>query len=312
MAKLDGVIQFTGKLGQTVGVKGQDGRNVLRVRRNSIKNPKTDAQCAQRMICTTAAQAVSQLKQILNNSFEGKSFGAKSLQYARSLYMRMLRTTPSLDGNGMVYLPKGSLNFPVNAYPLSQGSLRSTGGSYDAQAGSSIVFLPAAFTGVPTASQLFPQVEVGNQITILAVGQDQSLRNKVSICRFAFKDDKTPALVSIGEGEFKINPEAINANLAEGDFGKIVITEESGRFSFNVSEMLAAETIIAAATIVSDKINGKRSTDFLEFSADILSTENRGGLSAAEAMPTYGDNAASLNLVSDYYLQNSLTPEAGE
>ncbi len=310
MAKLDGVIQFTGKLGQTVGAKGQDGRNVLRVRRNSIKNPKTDAQCAQRMICTTAAQAVSQLKQILNNGFEGKSFGAKSLQHARSLYMRMLRTTPSLDGNGMVYLPKGSLNFPINRYPLSEGSLQGGGFVFD-QDGDAFTFesnIPEGGLAAATASQLFSRVVVGHQITMVAAGVNEMGKAIASVLRFAFKDNATPALVSV-DGEFRLNPAAINVSLAEGNFPYVAFTsQDSGitRMSIPVDF-----DIKAAAIIISDKVGGKRSTAFLEVKESATLAE-RGGLSAAEAMPTYGDNAASLNLPSDYYLQNSLTPESAE
>ena len=345
MAKLDGVIQFTGKLGQTVGAKGQDGRNVLRVRRNTIKNPKTDAQCAQRMICTTAAQAVSQLKQILNNSFEGKSFGAKSLQHARSLYMRMLRTVPSLDGNGMVYLPKGSLKFPVNKYILSQGTLPGIKFAWVPAEENTIEIrtaldapaLPAALETIKP-SQLFPSVEVGNQITLVSVHAIENggllsggdIVPTVGYCRFAFKNDNLPALVKVDEYDFNLNTEAIEMTLAEGPWESVRFYAESNdstdpeaesRFSYGcvglkVGLNLVGDYMVVPATalIVSDKIGGKRSSTSFVFNPQIetAQTNYRGGLSAAEAMPTYGDNAASLNLPSDYYLQNSLTPETGE
>lgn len=313
MAKLDGVIQFTGKLGQTVGVKGQDGRNVLRVRRNTIKNPKTDAQCAQRMICTTAAQAVSQLKQILNNSFEGKSFGAKSLQHARSLYMRMLRTVPSLDGNGMVYLPKGSLKFPVNTYPLSEGSLPNPGVSFDTTDNFLIVQSAIAADAIATATakQAFPNVEVGHQITIVTAHDNGASRKVVSFCRFAFKDNTTPVFIT-SEGAATLNPAAIDVSLAEGNWDKLVFFARIDNIlHIELVEFAGGNIVVGASLIVSDKAGGKRSSAFLMIDTDASDAE-RGGLSAAEAMPTYGDNAASLNLQSDYYLQNSLTPEAGE
>ncbi len=313
MAKLDGVIQFTGKLGQTVGAKGQDGRNVLRVRRNTIKNPKTDAQCAQRMICTTAAQAVSQLKQILNNSFEGKSFGAKSLQHARSLYMRMLRTVPSLDGNGMVYLPKGSLNFPINKYPLSEGSLPDPGVNIDTTDGILSVqsAIAAGAIATATAKQAFPKVEVGHQITIVVAHDNGASREVVSFCRFAFKNNTTPVFIT-SEGTTTLNPAAIDLSLAEGNWDKLGFEVDVDSFlRIDLVKFIGGDAAIGASFIVSDKAGGKRSTAFLKVNTDVSDAE-RGGLPAAEAMPTYGDNAASLNLPSDYYLQNSMTPEAGE
>lgn len=47
MAKLVGIFQFNGKLGETVGMKGADGKNYVRTRVTPL-NPKTDAQTDQR------------------------------------------------------------------------------------------------------------------------------------------------------------------------------------------------------------------------------------------------------------------------
>lgn len=47
MAKLEGIFQFSGRLGQTVGMKGADGKNYVRTR-VTPSNPKSDAQVDQR------------------------------------------------------------------------------------------------------------------------------------------------------------------------------------------------------------------------------------------------------------------------
>lgn len=306
MAKNSGIIQFTGKLGELVGAQGQDGRTIIRQRRYTIKNPKTDAQCAQRMIFATAGQAVAQLKPILNNSFEGKSFGAKSIQYARSLFLRLLRTAPSLDNNGMVYLPKGSLNFPVNAYPLSQGTLGDGGFVADLDHSSFNVTssLPAGGLAVATASQVFSKVAVGHQISIV-VALNAGGKTFVKLCRFAFKDDSTPCLIAGSTADsFKLNPAAIDLSLAEGNLD--ILTFVSGGANTTEIDLETGEDVVMGlAAIISDKIGGQRSTSYLD--VDTSLAELRGGVSAAEALPTYADGASSLNLPSDYYLQNSVS-----
>lgn len=305
MAKQTGVISFTGKLGQVVGAAGQDGRNILRVRRYSIKNPRTDAQCAQRMICTTAAQAVAALKEILSNSFEGKSFGAKSIQHARSLYMKMLRTAPSLADNGMVYLPKGSLNFPVNAYILAQGSLPVPEYSYDGADGLIIQKEATATLAALTASKAFPSIAVGNQITIL-VALENGGKTSVQYCRFAFKDDTTPAFIQDGENpnSYLLNPAAIDTSLAEGKWNEIqfIFTLEQTHINPDLEAWVGA-SVVGVSVIVSDKVNNKRADAVLHLNENAL---ERGGVDAAEAMPTYADGGQALNVQSDYYLQNSV------
>lgn len=47
MGKLEGIFQFSGRLGQTVGMKGADGKNYVRIRVKP-NNPKSDAQIDQR------------------------------------------------------------------------------------------------------------------------------------------------------------------------------------------------------------------------------------------------------------------------
>lgn len=302
MAKNSGIIQFTGKLGELVGAQGQDGRTIIRQRRYTIKNPKTDAQCAQRMIFATAGQAVAQLKPILNNSFEGKSFGAKSIQYARSLFLRMLRTAPTLDNNGMVYLPKGSLNFPANAYPLSQGTLQSPVVYFT---GDNLRFTGGAITPGSVPSAVFPTIKVGNQITIV-VSFTANDKSQVIFCRFAYKDDTLPALKQGADELYYINDEAVDLSLAEGDWKDLRFSINQNSYEADLNSIVAADNITGAAVIISDKVEGKRSTSYLMLNGS-ASSEDRGGVTAAEALPTYADGASSLNLPSDYYLQNSVS-----
>lgn len=44
MATIKGIFQFNGKLGEAVGMKGEDGKNYTRIYRDKIANPNTDPQ----------------------------------------------------------------------------------------------------------------------------------------------------------------------------------------------------------------------------------------------------------------------------
>lgn len=61
MAEQVSLIQFKGKLAQTVGFRGANGKNLIRERLTSIANPQTEAQMTQRARFKLAAQLSSML-----------------------------------------------------------------------------------------------------------------------------------------------------------------------------------------------------------------------------------------------------------
>lgn len=312
MGKLSGVIQFTGRLGQVVGYKGRSSRRYVRARVDEVKNPRSEAQNIQRMILATAAVGVSKLKAILSNSFEGKSYGAESLAYARQLWMRQLRVSDILsDDNTLNYIKKGEQRFAINPYQVSRGSLSAPAISF--VEGEETIFgvkgsVSMMLTG-GTASQCFPNVQVGRQWTIIAVA-DKGVP-QAAYCRFAFKDNTTAAFIEVEGVGYRLNPDAIDLTKAEGNWGMLIFSEDAvggaDVITIDASGMLLAEgnddqdMTAAAALIISDKEGGLRSTSYLVVNAGYV-----GPLySASVAAPTFGNVTTEVNVSSDVYLNNS-------
>lgn len=316
MGKITSIITFTGKLGNTVGSKGLRGRHLIRARQYEVKNPRSNAQNVQRMIFATAATSLAYLTEILNNSFEGKAFGQESLSYARKVNLDLLRNmNPTSAASIGSYLKKGDKHFAPNTYILSQGTLFSpsveiiSGADYQLQ----IDGMTAA-NAQKTASQLFPNIAVGDQITYIGVadtgldvsaGEDSEIVTDVRYCRFAFKDDTTPALIANDSqfypNSFKLNPAAIDLVKAKGDWQKIVFESTEGYISTQDVHDGYTDKLTACAILVSNLENNKRSTTRL-----VVDRTRDWKWRGADAYPTYGNVAASqFDFASDIYLNNS-------
>lgn len=291
MGKLAGVIQFSGKLANAVGMRGQNGRNYIRIRRTEIKNPKSNAQCIQRMILATVAKSIAFLSVVLASAVEGKANGGQTLAYLRGQWMRMLRTSDMLTANSQYeYLIKNADTFAANPYLLSKGSIVAP--KYSIEGSDVNIEGMDELSDGCTASEVFRTIAVGNQITIIAVyvlNGDNARR--VKYCRFAFKDDTTPALVNL-----ELNPEAIDLVKAEGDWQMLSFTPDY----LKLEDFIEGGNLVAFGLIVSNIENKQRSTSYLTV-ADGIEKQ----WSGAEAYVTYGDLGVQIDTVNSEYLNNS-------
>lgn len=95
-----------------------NGKQVTKDRVYNVKNPRSSMQMKQRAIMATALHGYSALKEICDHSFEGVTYGQKSMNYFVAENARMLRSAAP-DVNLSLY--KGiSVS---NAYIISNGSL---------------------------------------------------------------------------------------------------------------------------------------------------------------------------------------------
>ena len=95
-----------------------NGKQVTKDRVVGVKNPRSSAQMNQRAIMATAIHGYSALKEICDHSFEGISYGQKSMNYFVRENTRMIRNA----GAGVnLSLFKG--NSVSNAYIISKGTL---------------------------------------------------------------------------------------------------------------------------------------------------------------------------------------------
>lgn len=95
-----------------------NGKQVTKDRVTDVKNPRSAMQMKQRAVMATALRGYSALKEICDHSFEGITYGQKSMNYFVSENARMIR---SAAPNVNLSLSKG--NSVSNAYIISKGSL---------------------------------------------------------------------------------------------------------------------------------------------------------------------------------------------
>lgn len=95
-----------------------NGKQVTKDRVTDVKNPRSSMQMKQRAIMATALRGYSALKEICDHSFEGITYGQKSMNYFIAENARMIRATAP-DVN--LSLSKG--NSVSNTYIISKGSL---------------------------------------------------------------------------------------------------------------------------------------------------------------------------------------------
>lgn len=130
---------FLGSATRSVGdvtMYVRNGKQVSRVRRRSVSNPRSGLQLAQRCVLKTVSTAYSILAPICCQSFQGKQ--SRSMNQARfqTLNLNMLRAkaAAAVDGEGMTeagiydnttgnFVGKHTLGAVVNPYIISEGSL---------------------------------------------------------------------------------------------------------------------------------------------------------------------------------------------
>lgn len=95
-----------------------NGKQVTKDRVYNVKNPRSSMQMKQRAIMATALRGYSALKEICDHSFEGITYGQKSMNYFVAENARMIR---SAAPNVNLSLSKG--NSVSNAYIIAKGSL---------------------------------------------------------------------------------------------------------------------------------------------------------------------------------------------
>lgn len=118
-----------GKVGSLVFSRA-NGKQIVRSRAEVVKNPRTQAQMIQRIMLNTIAQGYSNMKAIVDHSFEGLSAGQASMSYFMQRNLDNLRTKVAseiADGKSLSeifdFSPLKSNVLAVNAYEIAKGTL---------------------------------------------------------------------------------------------------------------------------------------------------------------------------------------------
>lgn len=302
---------MSGKLGDVVAYN-YNGKQAARVRRRTIANPKSAKQAIQRTIAATVAKFVSAFAPVLNNSLQSEQTKVKTLAKIRGMNMNMLRQLAAAsDGT---YCPKGTMFVAPNDYIISRGSLR---GIEPLRSDSALSEMRRTISGLfnatdivinatNTASQAFPSVAVGDQISIIATSHRAVADgSQVAICRFAFKDDTTPVfLTTEDEGEFLLNPAAIDLTKVDGKYDELVFetaTLDSSAISrIHVANLLGGITILDNFGLIVSREQNKLRSNARMVSVALSS------YTLADVYPTYMDGGTAIDMPSENYLDNDV------
>lgn len=271
MAKIHGLFgsALTGSAAKSTFYKSAfDGQTIMRAKAASVKNPNTVAQVINRIITKANGAAYSVLKGIVDHSFEGVTYGARSMQQFLKLNYPILKAV-----SGKAAFPrKGAFGLAAAPYQVSMGSLPSVRAFTLANDSASVDIVSTAITSVDkiTAQEIADLfgAELGDQISFiyLFLGSPRD------------EFDGMPSAYRIA---FNIPLEADAAVVTSGNLDKSLYTEDNtynGAVIFSVAEgkvtinmMGISERIDGAAIIASRKENGKwlRSTEKMVLGPDV-------------------------------------------
>lgn len=269
---------FANKLGKVV-FSNRQGVNIARQMPASVKNPQTSGQQKQRMLFTTVQVAYKKLKTIADHSFEGYTYGAKSMARFLQLNLNSIKTMDSYNAN----FRKNTTAMVPNPFIISRGSLPSAeiakGFYYDTMSNDVDTEIPKASNPMATMTLAnflsFTNMKIGQQLTFINVSTSgnklvkskdivQPAITMLSIARVVFKTDAlTTALVFDGTGHF--NPTIVNETDSE-NWNIVKFKENAESLGWNLTEP-HSHTILMAATITSEK----QGTTWLRSSEEMVS-----------------------------------------
>ena len=227
-----------------------NGKQVTKDRVYQVKNPRSTLQMKQRAVMATALHAYSTLKEICDHSFEGLTYGQKSMNYFVSENALMIRSTAP---NVNLSLHKG--NSVSNAYIIAKGTLPTQ--TIEINQIQSVTRFTKAITYVPSNPKfsffmnLFGASQIGDMVTFVHLVSNPGGNASMYWLRFkltAENKDKqidnssTPVniLTSLTEGtDYETNID----NFSASDF-PFTLTGETGKSALTIGQSLTGDSRI--------------------------------------------------------------------
>lgn len=174
------------RVGQVV-YRNRQGVNIASARPASVKNPRTTAQMKQRMIFTTVQSAYKRMREIVDHSQEGVTYGAKTM--ASFMKMNLMDLRKNYIGGS--FCLKGNTNVVAPfAFKIATGSLifdqKIT--SIEANVVSTVFNLGAETIATLTYAELLTMLGItkGDQLTfVVCAGNYNKLVTDVDFVQFS-------------------------------------------------------------------------------------------------------------------------------
>lgn len=266
-----------------------NGKQVTKDRVVDVKNPRSSMQMKQRAIMATALRGYSALKEICDHSFEGITYGQKSMNYFVSENARMIRSeAPDVN------LSHAKGNSVSNAYIISKGSLSPV--SVSVSNNKFVTPLPK-YTDSFTYGQVFSALgatKVGDMITFVALVDNPGANASIYWVRITLTeqnmalnvDDNTSQQVldQLVEGtDFETNID----NFTPSDFN--ITINNSDPSSHNISVSLDTNGQNAALGII---LSRKSDTGWLRSPSTMVNLLSK--FNYVEALASYPENGEKI------------------
>lgn len=266
----------------TASIKGTK-KQVARSKPTSVRNPKTISQIVQRMKVVPAQlfyqafekAAGSVENNPLSHSFQGVAYGNKN----KLRFMQL-----AMQGEPKAYVPKG-VNFAVpGVYQVSEGSLANLPSAPGAEGNIWSLSVGTDLTALEVTNLASIGVELGDQITCLALSDEGNGTYKAMFAR---------VIVGVGSAWEKTNdPNNALNDLALCDDG----------ISYSDSSIACAAFVLSRGT---SSASAKRSTAFMTLNPDYAGLMSPEAYDAA--VDSYITGVAYNSLNSDWYLNQGTT-----
>lgn len=274
-----------GSVTYTTSTSALDGkrRQVARQKVTEVRNPNTVAQIMQRMKLAPAQKFYAAFEKAagsvennpLSHSFEGYEYNAKN----RARFMQL-----ALQGDPKAYVPKGYEGAAPGIYQVSEGSLLPLPGGNTSSQADAIFNVGSTISAANVESLKDYGVEVGDQITIVALISRTSGLYDAAFGR---------CIVGVGNSfEF--------TNDSDGDLSDLSLKADGIDF--------AGGRVACAAFIVSRGVstsNAKRSTAIMTIAEEFESLMSPEAMQAA--IDSYLNDITYNSLNSDWYLNQGST-----
>lgn len=226
---------FLGSASRSVGdvtMYVRNGKQISRVRRRQVSNPRSGLQLAQRCVLKTVSTAYSILAPICGQSFQGQQ--SRSMNQARfqklNLDLLRSRAAAALDGEGMTdagvyenttgnFVGKQAMGAAINPYIISEGSLHFNAFKYSSEG---FGVLTATSISTITYQQFCDLlgVQPGDQITFAVL---------FSSTEFVGENNEAPYAGYISDFQYA----RIILTPSDGDMESALFTSSSGTYKIN-------------------------------------------------------------------------------
>lgn len=218
-----------------------NGHQVTKEKAEQVKNPRTLAQMRNRMVLTTSSAAYAAMKEIVDHSFQGYTYGLQNMSRFQSVNNKLLRENIGAATSQFAYCNYGEAKLLPGAYQVSDGTLDTISNNLVSVAGNDdngvIVQINAAAKEKPVTSNGILEkfgLSVGDLATVVAIvaNNDEGTEYGFMFLRFKVTQASDTTLTAENLGDFIVfesNSQISVSGISGGQIEMVVAMQGGSR-----------------------------------------------------------------------------------